>query len=186
MKRSLRTVMLSSMVVCLMSSFTSISFAQPGGGGNFDPAEFRAQMLERMQERLEISDDEWKVVGSLVEKVMEKQQAAGPRGGFGFFGGGRRGGQGGPGGDGGGRGGQGGGRRGGFGGFGGEPDPAQTALEEVLEKEDASADDIKAKLVSLRDARKKQEAELKTAREDLRKVLTIRQEATLVLAGMLD
>jgi hypothetical protein len=39
---------------------------------------------------------------------------------------------------------------------------------------------------AVRDARKKNEEALRKAREDLRKVLTMRQEAKLVLAGILD
>mgnify|MGYP001074398676 CR=1 FL=1 len=61
-----------------------------------------------------------------------------------------------------------------------------TALQTTLENKDASADDIKAKLTALRTSRAKKEADLKSAREELRKVLTLRQEAQLVLMGMLD
>jgi len=65
-------------------------------------------------------------------------------------------------------------------------DPDVTALQTVLENKDASPEEIKAKLNALRTTRAKREAELKTAREELRKVLTLRQEAQLVLMGMLD
>lgn len=190
MKSALKTVVLGSLIASLLVSAVITSVAQDRGGrggGNFDPSEFRARMLERMQEALEFSSEEWEVVSPMVSKVMEKQQAAQTGGGMGFLfrrgGDGGRG-QGGPGGPGGGRGGRGG--RGGFGGFGAEPSQAQTALETVLEKDDASADDIKSKLTAFRSERKKNEADLKAAREDLRKVLSVKQEAMLVLAGMLD
>jgi Spy/CpxP family protein refolding chaperone len=67
------------------------------------------------------------------------------------------------------------------------PSSAETeALKTVLASEGASATDIKAKLEALRDTRKKAAAELDQAREELRKVLTLRQEATLVMVGVLE
>lgn len=189
MKGAFKTVVLGSLVASLLVGAVFTSVAQDRGGrggrGGFgDPEQFRTMMMEGIQRALESTDEEWTVVGPLVEDVMEKQREA-------QFGGNmfilmRRGmGDGGPGG----QGGPGGGRRGGgpggmFG--GGEPDPTQEALEEVLDKDDASSDDIKSKLAAYRTSREKKAAELKTAREDLRKVLTVKQEALLVLAGMLD
>lgn len=149
-----------------------------GQGGNFDPAQFQQRMAERYKEQLKVTDEEWAVIQPLVQKVQEKQRET--RGGFGGRGGGRGGG--GQGGEGG-RGGQGGpgGQRGGGGGS-----PESQALRTTLENENASADEIKTKLTALRDARKKAATELETAREDLRKVLTQRQEAALVLMGILE
>jgi len=145
-----------------------------GGPGQFDPAQMRTMMLERLKETLGASDDEWKAIEPLASNVMEKQQAA-RMGGFGGFMGGRRGPGGGPGGD----------RGGGAPRFG-TPDPEVEALNKALEAKDTPAKDIEAKLKALREARLKKEEELKTAREALRKVLTIRQEAQMVLMGYLD
>jgi len=78
-------------------------------------------------------------------------------------------------------GGGGGGRRGGF---GPEPLPEAEALQKAIESQ-ASNDEIKAKLAKLREARKEKEAKLEKAQEDLRKVLSLRQEAAAVLAGLL-
>jgi hypothetical protein len=50
----------------------------------------------------------------------------------------------------------------------------------------ASPDELKAKLGKLRDARKVKEADLSKAQEALRKVLTVRQEATAVSMGLLQ
>jgi len=156
------------------------------GGGNFDPTQFRQQMNERIKTALKASDDEWGVIQPLLEKVQEKQFAG--RGGFGGFGG-RRGGN------------NGGGGAAGAGGTGGGTAAADTnnnnnrqrggspesqALRDTLDNESSSADDIKAKLTALRDARKKNTAELEAARADLRKVLTLRQEATLVSMSILE
>jgi len=145
---------------------------QGRGRGNFDPAQFQARMEENVKERLQASDDEWKVIQPLLAAVMEKQRAAGA-GRFGGFGG-RRGGPGGPGG-----GGPGAGPRG-----GGSPEVA--ALNEALDSSSASTADIKAKLAALRESRKKSEAELKKAREELRQVLSLKQEARCVVMGILD
>jgi hypothetical protein len=140
-----------------------------GGRGNFDPAQFRQRMEERLKEQLGTNDDEWKVIQPKLQKVMEAQRDA--RGG-GFFGGRGRGGDRGPGGN-----------------SSQAQSPVQQAqrdLRQTLDNKDASADEIKAKLTALRDAREKAKAELAAAQKDLRDVLTQRQEATLVMLGMLD
>src|SRR5262245_52790548 len=69
---------------------------QGGGGGgrrNFDPAQFRERMMERVKERMEVSDDaEWKAIEPLVQKVMDARMASMSGMGRGMFGGPRRGG----------------------------------------------------------------------------------------------
>ena len=59
-------------------------------------------------------------------------------------------------------------------------------LEELLKNESAKADDIATKLKALREAREKAQKELKEARDTLRKAVTDRQEAQLVMQGILD
>ncbi len=96
-----------------------------------------------------------------------------------------------------------------FGGFGGQPrggsgdssssrptsDPSRPeragtaerdALRTALENEGASPEELKAKMAAVREIQKKSQAELAEAREDLKKVLTVRQEAALVSFGLLD
>ena len=145
----------------------------PGGGGrgNFNPEEFRTRMEERVKTSLKVTDDEWKVLQPLIEKVQTKQRDS-MMGRFGGFGGGRGPGGGGPGG----------------GGPGGDrPGSAESqALRTALDGESTSADDIKAKLAAVRDQRKKAAAELTAARADLQKVVTVRQEAVLVSMGVLE
>jgi len=54
------------------------------GRGNFDPAQFRQNMLDDARGRLEVkSDDEWKVIQPLIEKVMDARREVGFGGGFG-------------------------------------------------------------------------------------------------------
>ena len=152
------------------------TFAQQQGRGNFDPAEMRARMEARMKEQLGVNDDEWKVLQPKVEKVMNAQRDA-RAGGGGAFGGG-----------GGGRGG--GGGNGGGGGGDNQPQSAvakaSADLRTTLENQNASAQDINAKLTALREARAKAKGELEAAQKELKEVLTARQEAVFVSMGMLD
>jgi len=59
-------------------------------------------------------------------------------------------------------------------------------LREVLRDEDAKAEAIKAKLTALRAAKEKTRRELAAARQNLRQLMTLRQEAHLVLRGLLE
>jgi hypothetical protein len=154
----------------------------PGGQGGFDPAQFMDMMLDRMQEQLEFSDEEWKAVRPLVQGVMEKQRATRGPGMGGMFGRGGRGGRGGQPGE------QPGGPQGGRGGRGGQPGagdfPEQAALQAAIDS-NAAAADIKTKLDAYKKAVVKNEAALKKAQDDLRAVLSVKQEAQLTLFGML-
>lgn len=162
-----------------------------GGGGGGGYANFVARMNDRLKTALNATDDEWAVIQPLLEKVQLATRATQTgRGGFG--GGGRRGGGfGGPGGPGGGptttgtNGGPGG--PGGPGGrFGRVSSPESDALAAALADQSTAPAEIQARLQALRDARKKAEADLESARDDLKKVLTLRQEAILVQMGLLD
>jgi hypothetical protein len=152
-----------------------------GGRGNFE--EFRQRRMNDYRERLEIKgDDEWKAIQPLIEKVSDARLAVAVGGGgfgFGRGGGGRRGGGNN---DAQANGNTQGGRRG----FpGGEPSPEAEELQKAIDS-NASKDELKAKLAKFRDARKDKEAKLAKAQEDLRKVLTVKQEATAVLMGLLQ
>ena len=149
------------------------------GGGRFDPERMRQAYAERMKETLGVTDEEWKVLGPRIEKVqtLSMQLRAGGR--MGMFGG---------------RGGRG-DRPEGAAPPDAQPQPerelsevekAANALRETLDNEDATADDIAKKLTALREAREKVKQELAVAQDDLRQLLTARQEAQLVLMGLLD
>lgn len=201
-------------------ALVGMAFAQPtrraegerggrggGGRGGFGgrgggPEQFLQMMTERMKERLEVGDEEWKVIQPRLTKVVALQfeVASAGRGGFGGFGGFGRGGsgRGGPGGEAGrrgdgGRGGQRGGDRGRGGPRGGgdgdremsATQAASQALREVLDKDDPSTDQIRAKLTALRAAKESARQKLAAAQKDLRDVLTLKQEALLCLMGQL-
>jgi hypothetical protein len=59
-------------------------------------------------------------------------------------------------------------------------------LQELLRDEKAPLEQIKAKLTALRAARERSAQELSKARQALRQLMTLRQEAVLVLNGLLD
>ncbi|KAF0180883.1 MAG: protein product from transcript [Limisphaerales bacterium] len=186
--------------------FLNASAAQaqerPGGPGGFNPEQMRERMLERLRESFDVKDDaEWKLISERIAKVMDTRRAAGGMGGGPGLGGG----PGGPGGQrgfGGGRpsggddsGGPNGGRPpqgergqggpgGGPGGFNRQADPEAEALQKSLEAK-APTEEIKAKLAKLRDARRAKEAQLDKAQEELRQILSVRQEAVAVAAGLL-
>src|SRR5688500_5381195 len=121
-------VMVALVVAMLAPSFVQ---AQDQGGrrGNFDPAQFREQRLNRIKEQLGANDEEWKVLQPKIGKVMEVQTQS--FGGFGGLG------------------------RGGRGGGGGDNQPttpvarASAELRTTLENKDAPADEIAKKLTAL-------------------------------------
>jgi len=189
MKRLLKPAVLA-VVTAVLAWLPVQGQAQGGGGGgggrgNFNPEEMRQRMMDNYRETLGVkNDDEWKVIEPRIQKVMEARRDVGFGMGMRGMMGGRRGGQGG----------QAGGdnaeqnqnrRRAGGGGFGGQPSPAAQALQQAIDS-NASADTIKAKLAAYRDDRKDKEAKLEQARADLKKVLSVKQEAQLVMAGLLE
>lgn len=138
-----------------------------GGGnrGNRDPAQMRERMMSRLKEQMGATDDEWKVMEPKINKVAEAQREARA----GNFGGGGRGGD-----------------RGGD----GQPQTAlgkaSQDLRDTLQNKDASPEEITQKLKGFRDAREKAQDDLRTAQKDLKEILTQRQEAVLVVNGMLE
>ncbi len=153
-----------------------------GGGGQGGGGNWRQQMADRMKQMLGATDDEMQVLQPKIDQVMQLQRDAGGRGGFG----GRRGG--------GGQGGPGGGGPGGGQGAGGpnngqpQSDVQQKIadLRTTLDNKDAPASEISAKLEAVRAAKAKAKDDLAKAQKDLKDVLTARQEAVLVMMGLLD
>ena len=155
-----------------------------GGGGfrqrNFDPAQMQQRRLDDLKDQMEITDDsEWNALQPLITKVMDAQRTVMGDRMRGMFGRRNRGGD---------QGGAGGGDQGGGGGgarrFFGTPGPEADALQRAVDGK-ASKDDTKAALAKFLEARKAHEAALETAQANLRKVLTVRQEAIATLNGLL-
>jgi hypothetical protein len=137
-------------------------------GREASPEQMRERMQQfmgaRIKERLQASDDEWAVIEPLLRRVSELRRQTRVAGSV--MGRGRR-----------------------------PPEaeaatnPAEKAAEALrtaLDGEGTAAETIKARLDELRAARAAASAELKKAQEELRAVLTVRQEAELVLMGVLD
>lgn len=156
--------------------------AQEQRRGGFNPEEMRARMAERMRELLDVkNDDEWKLISARLEKVTEAQREvrslngdmrllfsrSGDQGGGGDQGGRTRG-PGGPGGS----------------PFGGTPNPDAEAFSKAVQNK-APTEELKQRMARVREARKNAEAKYEKAADDLRQVLTVRQEATLVAIGTL-
>jgi hypothetical protein len=179
MKTINRIFVLSATMVAICMSRQNAA-AQPNfGGGNFDPQQMIQQMQQRtidnLREQLAVTNDaEWSAIEPLITKVVQARTTSmiGGLGGLGGMGG-MMGGRGG------------GGRGGGFAALGQQPDPNVDTLQSSVDN-NAPPAQIKTALAKLRDARKQKQAELEKIQTDLRSVLTTRQEAILVLAGLLD
>jgi hypothetical protein len=135
-------------------------------------------MMDRMKEQLEVTDDaEWKALEPMVQGVMDARMASMSGMGRGMFGGGPR------------RGGNNNGNNGGDqprrgGPFGQQPSPEADALQKAIDAKAPKAE-IKAALDKYVAARKAKQAQLEKAQDDLRKVLTSRQEAIATINGLL-
>jgi hypothetical protein len=174
-------------LACVASLGSNKAWAQQDNAGRrgFDPAraqEFQQRRMDRLKEDLEVKDDEWTALQPLIQKVMDAQRAVFADRIGGFMRGGRAGGGGG---DNAGGGGDNGGRRRGGGGFGmGEPSAEAQALEKAIESK-ASNSEMKAALAKYQESRKAKQADLETAQANLKKVLSVRQEAILTAQGLL-
>lgn len=149
--------------------------AQPRQGrqGWGDPEQMRQRMNERIREMMDVKDDaEWKIIEERIQKVQEARREVG-FGGAGMRAMFRR-----PGADT--QGDQSNRRR-----FGPEPSAEELALQKAIESK-ASKEELKAAMAKYREARKEKEAKLKQAQDDLKKVLTIQQEAVALSLGLVD
>lgn len=187
--------------ISLMCLAAGAVMAQPGGVGGFggggfggsgawgsgsDTSTSADQPMDQLKSQLNVTDDaEWNVLQPLIQKVIDAQAVVdadavrvtgmtGRSGRNGNFGGG--GGFGGTEGQGGAA------TRGGT--SGGTTSQELQAVQRAVSGK-ASNENTDAVLVKLAQVRKSHLAALATAQDDLRKVLTIRQEAVLVVNGCL-
>jgi hypothetical protein len=150
------------------------------GRGNFDPAQMKQDMMDRLRDQMDIKDDqEWKAVEPKLSKVFDAgRDVMAMRFRSGFGGRGRRN-----------NGGDNGGnatdnarpRRSPF----GEPSATMEALQKAIDDKAPSAE-VKTKLAAVRAEFKDKQAKLQAAQEDLRGILTPRQEAIATVNGLLQ
>ena len=138
---------------------------------NFDPAQMRERMMERYKEQLEVTDDsEWKAIQPLIQGVMDARMASMSGMGRGMFGPRRTSDNGdqamrrGP--------------------FGQPPSAEAEALQKAIDAKASNAE-LKAAIAKFAEYRKAKQAELEKAQAELRKVLTVRQEAIATADGLL-
>jgi hypothetical protein len=173
----LRKVLIAGGCAALLALGTGKTMAQ--GRGNFDPAQMKQDMMDRLRDQMEIKDDqEWQAIEPKLSKVFDTGRDVMAMRGRGFGGGRRRnnntdtagnaGDNARP-------------RRNPF----GEPSPAIEALQKAIDDKAPSAD-IKTKLAAVRTEYKDKQAKLLAAQEDLRGVLTPRQEAIATVNGLLQ
>lgn len=186
MQKSKKLQAIMSIALCCLLAVSVVFAAEdrpqrrgPGEGGpgqregrrGFDREGMQQRMMEMMKERLGATDEEWQVIQPRLSEVMELSQStqAGGMGMFGMFG--RR------------------GRDRGNDQSDASANPVQAAassLQETLDKEAPSSTEIQNKLLALRGAREQAKQKLAAAQQKLREVLSVKQEAQLVLMGMLD
>ena len=188
-----RKVMFGSLVCVISAVLVGVLLAQPAegpregrgrqrGDRRMSREQMRARMVERLKEQLGAKDEEWKVMEPRLQKVLDLSRQVDRPGRSGMFS--RRG-----------------GRRGREADTDGRPRRGQAAaserettavekaadeLQNLLESESAKPGEIKAKLTALREAREKVKQDLAKAQQDLKQILTVKQEARLVLAGLLN
>ncbi len=173
MKTLNRTLALAGVVLALGLGTGQLAAQQGPGWPGMDPQQIQQMAKEFLRNKLVVTNDaEWGVIEVRLTKVVQfKIQTQ--IGGAGLMGGGR------------------------FGGNGGgidqivravlgiEPMPEAEALQKAIDNH-ASKADLKNALAKYVEARKTKRAEFEKAQADLRQVITLHQEGTLVLMGLLD
>jgi Spy/CpxP family protein refolding chaperone len=147
-----------------------------GPGGGMDPAQMQQRMMDNIKEDFGYTNDtEWNAVQPLVQKVMDARRDVGFGGGMARMFRQRNNNNGG----------NNGGNNNRRGGFGGTPSPETEALQKAID-DNSPAAQLKAALAKYQASQKAKQAKLVEAQENLRKVLTPKQEAQATLLGLLD
>ena len=189
MKRFTQIIAASALALMLQGGSLLAQNAQNGTNGqrmdfaNMDMQEIQKMIQQRMMDSLReqlgvTNNEEWSIIEKRLSKVTQARMESVMTSGMGMMGGMRGGG--GPGGPGGGA--------GGFRGFPGmssQTDPNVESLQKIIDG-NGSAAQIKTAVEKLRAARKQKQEDFAKAQDDLRSVLTARQEAILILSGMLE
>jgi len=160
-----RKVLMGVIVIALLA-FVGLALAQEDRGGRRgqpgDQASRAARQMARIRAALGASDSDWKVLEPKIELVIARSREAQIS-------------------------------RGMYGRPGAAPETPETPLakaaadlQKTLDNPQATPDQIRAKLAAVRAAQKTAEAALGEARDSLRSGVSPRQEAHLVLMGILE
>jgi hypothetical protein len=129
--------------------------------------------MDNVRDQLGFTNDtDWSAIQPLVQKVFDTQREARGAGMGRMFGGRNRGNNGG---QGGGRGGM----------FGPQPSPEAEALQKAID-DNAPTAQVKDLLAKYKKSQKDKQTKLESAQSDLRKVLSVKQEAQATLLGLLE
>jgi hypothetical protein len=153
------------------------------GGGNFDPAQMRQQMQERMMQNYQdqlgfTNDTDWDAVKPLVQKVMDARMDLGAGQMRGMFGNRQRNNN-----NNGDQGGNNNNNNRPRGGMFGQQSPEAEALQKAID-DNAPTSQIKDLLAKYKAVQKGKQAKLESAQDDLKKVLNTKQEAQAYLLGL--
>jgi len=131
--------------------------------------QFRQQAAGRLKEALGATDDEWKILQPKIENVQTLARQTQGGASLRTFGRGRNAAD-----------------RSDEGASQSDVEKKMLALTKLLENKDANPRDIKTALAAYREARDKAKEELAKAQKELGEILTVRQEAQLVIWRLLD
>jgi hypothetical protein len=163
---------------CAFALMSTTGNLMAQGRGNFDPAQMKKDRIDAMRDQMEIKDDaEWTAIEAKLNKAYDaRQNLVGPIMRAAFNRGPRR-------------------NRDGNGGDDqaprprpnrfGDPIPTLDALQKAIDDKAPSAE-VKTKLAAYRADLKDRQAKFEAAQEDLRGVLTPRQEAIATINGLLQ
>jgi Spy/CpxP family protein refolding chaperone len=172
----LKKVLIAGGCAALLALGTSSTMAQ---GRNFDPAQMKQDTMDRLRDQMEIKDDaEWSAIEPKLGKVYDAGREVLAARFAGMRGNRRRNNNTDNGGDT-----Q--NQRPRRNPFGADPSPAFEALQKAIEDKAPTAE-IKTKLAAVRAEFKAKQDSLLAAQEDLRSVLTPRQEAVATVNGLLQ
>lgn len=177
-----KTILLVVMAAVTALALTGVATSQtsrpakgpggPWGGGDPNSPEYKAamekyrqQMSKMNQDMLGATDDEWKVLQPKFDKVADIQQQIMMAAYVVYWPAAST-----------------------------QPDDAKqsdlqktaAALAKLLKNKDVKPEDVKQALEAYRNAKAKANEDLAKARKELKELLTVKQEANLVLRGMLD
>jgi hypothetical protein len=175
-----QNMILAGLVAVTMLTATALAQPAPGAGRNpaaapaiaNRQAQVKQLQLDFVKTKLEMSDDDWKAFEPKLIKVLEAKRNAQTGAGMQmmFFNGAPQ-------------------VRAAIdvvGAFSSDPLTAMRDLKDSTENSDAKDEELSAKMAALREARDKAKADLEAAQKELQTGLTARQQAVLMVLGILD